>query len=86
MKQILICILFAVSASVLMAGYKELSPEMQKFMEQFSKQDQERVKEVTTVLTINATVNAFKDGNVKSPEKDHLQFFGSLTGIKWKNM
>ena len=86
MKQILICIMLAVSASALMAGYKELSPEMQKFMERFSKQDQENVKELTTVLAINATINSFRDNNVKSPEKDHLQFFGSLTGIKWKNM
>lgn len=77
------CVLYAVT---LFAQPQELSPDMQKFMKQFSKQDQEKVKELTTILAFNATVNKFKDNNIKSPEKDHLHFFSSLTGIKWKNM
>ena len=77
------CVLYAVT---LFAQSQELSPDMQKFMKQFSKRDQEKVKELTTILAFNATVNKFKDDNIKSPEKDHLQFFSSLTGVKWKNM
>ncbi len=59
---------------------------MDEFMKQFSKEDQEKVKELTTVLAVNATVNSFKEANIKAPEKDHLGVFKTLVGIKWKRM
>lgn len=63
-------------AAILFAGSlpavelpQESPATMTEFMKQFSKEDQEMAKELTTVLAINATVNRFKDKNIKWPER-----------------
>ena len=58
----------------------------EEFIKQLPAQDREKLREVSRLLAVNATVNKLKDGYIRKPEKHPSAFFRSIAGIKWRRM